>query len=127
MKHRPGQRGYISLEALAAFAILTLSLTAIYQVFTNTYSSIGRITHQEEVLAESQSLLSALGVAVPAGPGIRTGVFESGARWTLAIEQIGNRGAENTIDRYWVRLSVVNSRDKTILDLETIILGGGAP
>ena len=131
MKHRDRKRekgGFISLEALVAFAILTMSVTAIYQVFGNAYFSIARLSEKDLVLAEAQSLVEATGITVPIRIGRQSGTFDSGITWTMDTRPIAGPtdDTDGGFRRYWIQLSARTGSGREVLQLETIVIEGDA-
>ena len=79
--------GFTLIEVLVAFAILTLSLTALFQIFS---AGIRNVTTAEDyttavLLAESK--LDSVGRKAPLSEGEEMGQWQNGFRWRLTIRR----------------------------------------
>ena len=82
----PGQRGFSLLEVLVAFAILSLTLGVLMQIFSRalTTTALSGVYSRASTLAEAQ--LNAVGLDIPLAPGTHTGDSEDGLIWQVTID-----------------------------------------
>lgn len=124
MKNKSSNTGFITLEALVAFVILTFALVVFYQTIGGNFKTAGRINVQEIALAEAKSHLQAVGIVTPVLEGRTNGVFPSGAQWVMQSSKLPapqRLDGKDAIARYWVRLEVTNHKGKYLTELETVI------
>ncbi len=124
MSNSSSNNGFITLEALVAFVILTFALVGFYQAIGGNFKTAGRINTQEIALAEAKSHLQTVGIVTPVLEGRTNGVYPSGAEWELNASNLpapARLDEKEVIARYWVRLSVTNSKGKYLTKLETVI------
>jgi len=81
------QRGFTLIEVVVAFAILALSLGALYQSFSVTLRQSQRIEKRELALLEAQSLLARVGKDLPLRAGTTAGRLDSKLDWSVAIAE----------------------------------------
>ena len=74
-------RGFSLLEILVAFAIMALSLGALYKVMGNSARQAGHLSSQEGAVLLAESLLAAH-LTVPA-EGVRDGGTSAGYEWQV--------------------------------------------
>lgn len=101
-------RGFSLLEILVAFAILSLSLGVLLQIFSSGLRNVlvGEGYARAADLAESQ--LALVGTELPVQPGILSGV-QDGYRWTLSIQPLALpelAAAPPNLMTYWVTAQV---------------------
>jgi general secretion pathway protein I len=72
----PRQRGFTLIEAVIAFAILGLSLSALYGAFGAALSRTRRDAKLSEATLIAQSLLARAGTELPASSGHFTGEWQ---------------------------------------------------
>lgn len=107
---RARRRGFTLIEALAAFAILALSLGQLLRSVGLGVANERRADFLTHAAADGQSHLAALGASIPLVAGQTSGRYDDGLAWTLqvardrAISSVGG-GAPVAI-AYRVRLEV---------------------
>lgn len=121
---RQSDKGFITLEALVAFTMLSLALVAFYQTMAGNFRSASTIDNHEIALAEAKSLLQTIGIVNEIEQGQQSGVFPSGALWSYTATRLS---APNRIDgkepvpRYWVDLNVRHKNGSHLIDLQTAV------
>jgi general secretion pathway protein I len=90
------QRGFTLLEIVIAFAIAALALLALYQGVAKALAGTSNAAGTVEALRDAQSLLAAVGTAIPADLGERNGEAPDGFGWRIRVTAAGSRPlAEN--------------------------------
>ncbi|HOB65966.1 prepilin-type N-terminal cleavage/methylation domain-containing protein [Ottowia sp.] len=79
---RPRAGGFSLLEILVAFAIMALSLGALYKVMGNSARQAGHLSSQEGAVLLAESLLSAYST-IPAD-GVRDAGTSAGFEWQVS-------------------------------------------
>ena len=107
MTHRPHQRGFSLLEVLVAFAILSVSLGVLLQVFATGLRNAGVADDYTQATLYAESILAAYGREVPLGEGVREGPINDRFSWrgTVSPYAEGMPDPEKTRMRAW-RISV---------------------
>jgi general secretion pathway protein I len=80
------RRGFTLIEALAAFAILALSLGQLLRSVGLGAENERRADFLAQATADGQSHLAALGLSLPLVAGETSGRYDDGLQWTLDIE-----------------------------------------
>ena len=122
--HNSSSNGFITLEALVAFVILTFALVAFYQTIGGNFKTAGRINIQEIALAEAKSHLQSIGVVTAVVEGHTNGVYPSGVEWEMQASNLPapkRFDGKDAVARYWVQLSVTSRQGKYLTELETVI------
>jgi general secretion pathway protein I len=99
--------GFTLLEVIVAFAILSLSLGVIYQVFGQGLKAADQAEKFTLATLRAQSLLAEVGITSPLAVGSSSGVTADGYRWQ--IETMEYRAAfddEITPHSYQIGVSV---------------------
>jgi general secretion pathway protein I len=103
------RRGFTLIEALAAFAILALSLAELLRSIGAGAENQRRADFLMRATGDAQSHLAALGSAIPLGAGETAGRYDDGLLWTLEIARdraIAAVGGASLLTGYRVRLAV---------------------
>ena len=88
MRKRQGDEdGFTLVEVLVAFAILSLSLTVLFQAFTLSAKGTDRIAERKTAIALAATLFDRVGTDIPLLPGEKEGDFVlEGFRWRISVE-----------------------------------------
>lgn len=86
MPARHAQLGFSLLEVMVAFAILSLSLGVLMQIFSSSMNATALSGEFSRALVLAESKLNAVGVDIPLTPGVHSGEPESGIDWVVNIE-----------------------------------------
>jgi general secretion pathway protein I len=82
--------GFLLVETLIAFAVLALSLSALFDIVSDGV----RRTSQSEKLTQASlalpTLLARVGADIPLHPGQPNGQLANGLRWRMLIEPFGD-------------------------------------
>lgn len=105
-----GQRGFTLVETLAAFAILALSLIALFAASEGAARGTVRADFSASAVRLGQSLIETVGLSTPLVEGVTSGVFDNGAQWIMSITPYDNpisRGeARPIVGGEWVEVVV---------------------
>jgi len=85
MTSRSGQGGFSLLEVLVAFAILSLTLGVLMQVFSRAVNTTVLSGELSRAAALAEARLNAVGLEIPLEPGTFTGDPEDGLEWQVSI------------------------------------------
>jgi general secretion pathway protein I len=80
-----GQSGFSLLEVLVAFAILSISLGVLMQIFSRSSISTVVAAQYSRAVSVAESRLAAVGTVIPLEPGALSGEPEDGFAWELTI------------------------------------------
>jgi general secretion pathway protein I len=103
------RRGFTLIEALAAFAILALSLGQLLRSISAGVENERRADFLMRATADGQSHLAALGASIPLAAGLTTGRYDDGLAWALDIARdraISPVGGAPLAIAYRVRLDI---------------------
>jgi general secretion pathway protein I len=122
-----GERGFTLIETLVAFAILALSLTALYAAFGTSLRALERAGSAEEAALLTDSKLQEIRVSRAVPEQAQSGAFEGSAyRWTLTpkAERASPNAPASALEPRHIKLSVLwqENGHKRSLDVETIVL-----
>jgi general secretion pathway protein I len=87
------QRGYTLLEVVVAFAILVLSLGALYESFSMTLRRSEKAGNRIRAVLLAESLRDRLGVELPLSQPEDEGV-EADCRWQVRVQPMVREGLE---------------------------------
>ena len=128
-KHLVG--GFSLLEVLVAFAVFSLSLGVLFQIFSSGLrgTDVARSYSRAMMIAESQ--LNLISVAEELVPGVRQGVVEGGYDWNATVSRYddGAPTEETTgaLQAYHVSVRVNwGEGEGREVALDTLRLGRGA-
>ena len=117
--------GFTLIESLVAFAIMAVTLVAVYQAFGNGLRN-ERISGQRHAdLLEARSLVERLGHEIALAEGSVSGTFGSGSDWELTLTQLefpeidSNAADPGSIQAIYVLLDV-STRDGRGFQLRTV-------
>jgi general secretion pathway protein I len=125
-------RGFTLLEVLVAFAILALSIVALYQVMGTGESTSAKLARTAPALALAESLLAEATTAPRAEPAARTG---DNGPWRWRVVAVPYADAEQAlapgllIVRVRVEVARTDRPERPIVFLEQLAFartGGGA-
>ena len=107
MTGRIRQRGFSLLEVLVAFAILSVSLGVLLQVFATGLRNAGMADDYTQATLYAESILAAYGRETPLGEGVREGPVNDRFSWrgTVSAYAEGMPDPEKTRMRAY-RISV---------------------
>lgn len=103
------RRGFTLIEALAAFAILALSLGQLLRSISAGAENERRADFMTRAASDGQSHLAALGLALPLVAGEAAGRYDDGLIWTLNVARdraIAPGGGAPLLIGYRIRLEV---------------------
>ncbi|MBZ4193682.1 MAG: type II secretion system GspH family protein [Candidatus Contendobacter sp.] len=79
------QRGFSLLEVLVAFAILSVSLGVLLQVFATGLRNVGLSDDYSQATLYAQSILAAMGRETPLSEGVRSGPVNDRLSWRSTV------------------------------------------
>ncbi|MBS1225342.1 MAG: ral secretion pathway protein [Proteobacteria bacterium] len=88
MTNRPRQRGFSLLEVLVAFAILSVSLGVLLQVFATGLRNAGMADDYTQATLYAESILAAYGREAPLGEGVREGPVNDRFSWRGTVSAV---------------------------------------
>ncbi len=103
------QRGFSLLEVLVAFAILSVSLGVLLQVFATGLRNAGLADDYSQATLYADSILAAYGREAPLGEGVREGPINDRFSWrgVVSLQTEGLPDPEKTRMRaYRIRIEV---------------------
>lgn len=103
------RRGFTLIEALAAFAILALSLGQLLRSVGLGAENERRADFLTRATADGQSHLAALGLSLPLIAGQSSGQYDDGLRWTLDVSHdraVSSAAGGSLAIGYRVRLDI---------------------
>lgn len=121
---RGNDDGFMLMEALVAFVVLTLVLVAVYETLASSYRSRAVVAEKQEALSTARSLFAIAGATgrlpVPA-----QGTTASGLTWRLAPvtwEAALSSRTSARQDAILLRFAATRANASPILELESIVL-----
>lgn len=119
--------GFAVVEAIVAFAIVTLSLAVLWQAMAGAYRGVARVKDTEHLLNLAKSQLDMVGADGFIDPGTTSGTYEMGARWLMNSSKVRADGQptafQQPLESYWVVLEVRNPDGTLGFQLQTARLG----
>jgi type II secretory pathway pseudopilin PulG len=112
--------GFILVEVVVAFAIVTIILAALYQSVAGAYRGYARVQVREQTLALARAHLEAVGIEAPLDPGESTGTYATGVAWHLTVEPVETASYKGRAFR--VLLQALDPRGQPLVRLETFKL-----
>ena len=123
MTKRNGQSGYTLLEVVVAFAILTLSLSAMIPSLANLTGQSGSARETWAATEFARSLIEPIGIAEPLRPGVRTGRVERRWDWRIEIAPYNDDGGPVGAGLYSIVVEVT-AGNRELTRLQTIRAAG---
>lgn len=93
--HTENRRGFTLIETLVALLILSLSLGAIFSIFSGSLQAVRTGAERAHALALAQSRLAMIDAGEVSGIGVASGEDESGYRWQTDIREMPNPPVES--------------------------------
>ena len=87
MNRRHRRRGFTLIEVLVAFAILAVTLTAFFQLFSGGLGAIGSAERYSMATMLARSILDDVGAEIPLAPGEQSGELDDGFSWLVRIDR----------------------------------------
>jgi len=123
-----GQRGFSLLEVLVAFAILSIALGVLLQIFATGMRNAGLSEEYSQAALYAESILAAYGREAPLAEGMRSGPINDRFSWRGTVsayadgfpepEKIGMRVYHISVEVFWDE----NQARKRAVTLETLRL-----
>lgn len=86
MNRRPRQGGFSLLEVLVAFAILSVSLGVLLQVFAGGLRNAGASDDYTQATLYAESILAAVGREAPLSEGVHSGPINDRFSWRSTVD-----------------------------------------
>lgn len=77
--------GFTLIEILVAFAILAVSLVALFHAFSDGLAATGRVEKVSTAVLLARSTLERVGTEIPLVEGSRVGDIPEGGHWTVEV------------------------------------------
>ncbi len=110
MNRRRLQDGFTLVELLVAFAILALSLTAVFRIFSDGLLGTKLADDYGTAIALAESTLTQVGIDpdLPARPGMYEGQFDDRFSWRLEIASLDDALDTTRLERqlYAIRVAL---------------------
>ncbi|MBL1379327.1 type IV pilus modification PilV family protein [Zobellella iuensis] len=88
---RPGQGGFSLLEVLVAFAVLTITLGVLLNIFSLAIRTTQSVLEQQKAMLLAESKLAELDAGRRLRPGRVQGWFDDHYRWETRVEEFDSR------------------------------------
>jgi type II secretory pathway pseudopilin PulG len=116
--------GFVLIEALAAFAILTMSLAALISGLSGAVRNDDRADFMLRATRLARSELEALGVESPPPPGLRQGRSDDGLSYAITVNYVPAPQQNNNVPMmpnaptyktiaFWAHIDVSRSAEAT--------------
>jgi Tfp pilus assembly protein PilV len=112
--------GFTVLEALIAFAILSLSLIALYESIGLAYRATGSATKREQLLALAKSELDVARTIDDASPKERSGKIADGGSWRIYSEPASTTAVLQGPQAEWLIFEATDADGKPALRLRDV-------
>ncbi len=118
-RRNPSRRrgGFVLIEVLAAFVILTIALTALMSGVSGAIRNDDRANFLLRATRAARSQLDALGVETPPPSGVTTGQTDDGLAFAMTVSVIDSPQIANPfapkIMAYWAHIDVTRSGEVT--------------
>ncbi|WP_107852366.1 type IV pilus modification PilV family protein [Oceanimonas marisflavi] len=121
---RHAQKGFTLLEVLVAFAVLTITLGVLLNIFSLAIRTTQIAQEQQKAVLLAESKLAELDAGVTLRPGVERGDFDERFEWETRVEEFDSRALlDNQSQLTPYRLSVVVSwNDNRRYELATLRL-----
>jgi general secretion pathway protein I len=110
MKRLPtAANGFTLIETLGAFAIVAISLIALFEAASGSSRSVSVADFDQTALRLGRSLLATAGVTAPLRLGTARGRFDNGFEWTEIAQPYAlgqGDGAARSIFGAWLRIEI---------------------
>ena len=120
MRRRRREAGFTLVEAVVAFAIVTIILAALYEAIAGAWRGYARTQIREQALALARAHLEVIGIEELLQPGERTGTYATGLAWRLTVEPVGTASSRGRAFR--IVLEALDPGERPLLRLETFKL-----
>lgn len=116
--------GFIALEAIVAFAILSIALVGLYQAIASSYRVAANASNKEQIVADARSMFARLGNDLDLTESERTGTLASGSTWRLLVTPMSNHDPDDLKHAaYWATFEAYDAGGAQVVSLSTIRLG----
>ena len=115
------------MEALVAFAIISIGLTAFTKAVSGSYSTAARLKASTAALVSARSHLDAVGQGGALQDGVFTGSYASDMPWRLSISALSNPSRSASTRPFWVIIEAFDRRGVRLVKLETAKLSTVTP
>lgn len=110
MRHVLGGRdGFTLVEALVAFAILSLVMSGLLEGISGGVRNEARAEFLLRAARLGRSQLDQLGISSPIVPGETAGYYDGGLTWTLTIQPLQPVVSSSAIPKiaaYWAQITI---------------------
>lgn len=115
--------GFTLVELLVAFAILAVSLSAIYRGFSVSLKSSDRTERIQTAVLIAQTQLARVGSEIPLGSDRIEGELDNNYYWRIDMALSEGFGSSRYFTPHEVTVSVSSERDgKPLVSLKTLLL-----
>lgn len=103
---RAYEHGFTLIEMLVALAILGLSLTVLFSVFSRALAREQHDAHEAAARTLAQTLLAETTARAPLAPSQHTGTMASGFAWSVAVSPYASSTANDVLKAARVAVAV---------------------
>lgn len=123
MSHSKGEEGFSVIEVLVAFALMSLTLTALYRVMSTSFAGLGLARSRDAIVAHGLSELDMPRHYREAATD-RSGRYPNGMVWRIWSEPVpvAVLAAPNQSRPRWVFFEATSSSGQPVIRLRTVTL-----